>query len=241
MAHLFFGSKIDDYNIILDESEVKHCQQVLRHRVGDLVEVTCGDGQILEGRIEEISKKSVRLDLLRVIEDHGERPYLWLVVAPTKNQARIEWLIEKGTELGLRRFTPIVTAHSEKPRIRKDRLERIALAGVKQSRKGWLPVIDEMMTLEELLVSAEHEKIKTRFIGYCGEFEKRNLTEDYAPGSDVIVLIGPEGDFSEKEVELARGKGFAALDLGPDRFRTETAGTHIISFIYEVNRHAKIF
>lgn len=239
MSHLFFGRKLDGDAVLLDEEEAKHSVRVLRHKVGDRIMVTTGEGFIWEGLIAEARKSEVLVKTGNVLMDHSARPNTWLAVAPTKNLSRIEWLIEKGTELGLRRFTPLITEHGEKTRIRKDRLERIALAAVKQSFKAWMPVIDEPVDFQDFLKNEQWENWPGRYMGYCGTGEKAGLMEDYSPGSDVIVLIGPEGDFSQSEVSKAQSSGFRILDLGTDRFRTETAALHVVSIVYELNRHAK--
>jgi len=239
MSHLFFGVKIDGDALLLDGEEAKHCTRVLRHGVGDQLLVTSGEGVIWEGTVRGVSKESVTVQLDRESIDHRNRPMIWLAVGPTKNLSRIEWLIEKGTELGLRRFTPLITTRGEKLRVRKDRLERIARSAVKQSLKGWEPVIDEPTSLADLFSSDDFRTCPSRYIGFCGPDEKAGLSEDYSPGSNVIFLIGPEGDFTPEEVEMAQSAGCHILDLGPDRFRTETASLQALSVVYEINRHAK--
>lgn len=238
---MFYGQRIDEDRFWLDEEEAHHCVRVFRHKEGEQILVTSGEGVIWDGRIVEIAKRSVSVSLTGIRDDQRHRPAVSLGIAPTKNLSRIEWLMEKGVELGLRRLTPLITDHGEKVRIRKDRLERIALAAVKQSLKAWMPVIDDPIPFDDWLQQNPVTETHSAFIGYCGSGEKAGLTEHYRAGSDVIIGIGPEGDFSSREIGQAMSAGFTILDLGPDRFRTETAALHAIGIVYEINRHAKIY
>lgn len=238
MSQLFYGEKTGEGKIVLQEEEARHCAQVLRHKPGDRVWATAGDGRLWEGQIEELSKNRVVLRLETLLDDQGSRPRIWVAMAPAKNPARTEWLLEKATELGMSRFTPLITEHSEKTRTRTDRFRRLCLAAAKQSLKAQVPHIDEAVSFRDWLAAGEWQRTPARYIGYCGNAEKTGLLEDYKPGQNVMVLIGPEGDFSAAEVEAATSQGFRVMDLGKDRLRTETAAFHAISIIYEINRQA---
>ena len=194
-----------------------------------------GRGGWHEGVIVRADAKGCRVRVLRKQERYGARPFrLHLAVAPTKNADRMEWLVEKCTEFGIEAITLLETAHSERRTVRLERLEKVAIAAMKQSQKAYLPEIRPVTKFRDLV---EHCAEQRRLIAHCHAGEKLRLDEAYAPGEDVVVLIGPEGDFSEEEVAFAQAHGFEAVTLGMSRLRTETAGMaacHAINFINKV-------
>ena len=168
-------------------------------------------------------------------ELYGRRNFhLHLAVAPTKNIDRIEWMLEKCTEMGIDEITLLHAAHSERKVVKEERLEKVIVAAMKQSLKAYLPRLNPMTDFRQLVTSCREPH---KFIAHCNEGDKKRLDEVYRPGEDVVILIGPEGDFSEEEVVLARHHGFVPVTLGTSRLRTETAGIvacHSIDFMNRV-------
>jgi len=142
-----------------------------------------------------------------------------LAVAPTKQMDRFEWFVEKAVEIGVDRITPLLTKRTERAKLRTDRLERVAIAAMKQSQRSWLPAIDPLTGLAELLAQ---DLASQRYFGWC-QGEHSNLMERYVPNAPTLVIIGPEGDLTEEEAALLMEHRFAAISLGQARLRTETA------------------
>lgn len=209
--------------------ESLHCVKVMRHRDGDLIVVADGRGNRYECRIEKADPRGCQLSVERIEQMPAPTYKLRMAVAPTKNIDRFEWFVEKAVEIGVSRITPIETEHSERTRVRLDRLERIVLAAAKQSLKYHLAKVDEITPLSDLMSEDESEQ---RFILHCAETPKEHLMKAAQKGISTLVLIGPEGDFSLSEVEKALGLGYKECTLGPERLRTETAAmvaTNIIA------------
>lgn len=219
---------------VLCAEESQHCVRVMRHREGDTVVVTDGRGMRYDCRLARADAKGCELEVVSQTE-MTVRPYeLRMAVAPTKNIDRFEWFVEKAVEIGVTRITPIETEHSERTRVRVDRLERIVTAAAKQSLKYYLPTIDEITPIGELMKS---DASAQRFILHCGDTPKPHLMAAAAKGLSTLVLIGPEGDFSAGEVATALGLGYRECTLGPERLRTETAAmvaTNIVALINQV-------
>jgi 16S rRNA (uracil1498-N3)-methyltransferase len=220
---LHFAKIIDDKTAILDEEETMHITKSLRKKIGDEVNLMDGMGFFYLAKIKEIRKKEIILAIIR--KSAVSLPWnfnLHMAVAPTKNIERIEWLLEKAVEIGLNTFTPIYCRHSERRNIRIDRLEKIALAAAKQSRKSILTKINEPLSFEEFLMQNKKEQ---GFIAHCQKDDLGSLGSSFEniPNCSVSVLIGPEGDFSETEIELAISKNYKEVSLGKSRLRTETA------------------
>jgi 16S rRNA (uracil1498-N3)-methyltransferase len=219
---LFYVPDVSGNEIVLDEAESKHAVKVLRLSEHDPVTVIDGKGGFYHARISDANPKKCRMEVLHVEKEFGKKEY-WLHIAipPTKNIDRFEWFLEKATEIGINEITPILTDHSERKIIKTDRLEKIMVSAIKQSLKAYLPILNPLTPLKELMAKTT---IKNRFIAHCGEGEKVHLKNEIKKGEDVLVLIGPEGDFSPEEVELAKKHGFREVSLGTSRLRTETAG-----------------
>lgn len=219
--------------ITLGVEESFHCIKVLRMRVGDMIHLTDGNGNLYQGRIIEQDIKSCPVMLESVEENYGKRSFrLHLAVAPTKNIARFEWFLEKATEIGIDEITPLICEHSERVQLRIDRLQKIILSAAKQSLKTYLPVLNEAVKFNDFM-NLNHPS--SRFVAYVEENQPLHLKNAYKLG-DCTVLIGPEGDFSKKEMETAINKGFNPVSLGPSRLRTETAALvacHIINVVNE--------
>ncbi|WP_439185647.1 16S rRNA (uracil(1498)-N(3))-methyltransferase [Carboxylicivirga taeanensis] len=219
-------------NGVLNEAESKHCINVLRHKSGDKITVANGKGQYYTCRIINPHPKKCELELVQAI-NYEPKPYaIHMAVAPTKSIDRFEWLIEKAMELGVDEITPLLCHHSERKKIRTDRIERVVIAAMKQSLKAYLPKINELTPFDTFIEQNAHSK---GFIAHCYESEKLPLKTAYQNGTSCTLCIGPEGDFSEKEVEFAIKAGYQPVSLGNSRLRTETAGVVACHTIHLLN------
>lgn len=235
VMNLFYTPDIEDGYYTLNAEESKHCVRVLRLAEGQPVALVDGRGNWYNGVIDRPDVKGCGVKILNKTERYGERPFrLHLAVAPTKNIDRIEWMLEKCTEIGIDKITLLNTAHSERRTVKTERLEKVIVAAMKQSLKAYLPELQAMVPFGEFISSCTESR---KMIAHCHEGEKKRLDEVYQPGNDVVVLIGPEGDFSEEEVAEAGSRGFLPVTLGRSRLRTETAGLvacHSINFMNKV-------
>jgi len=224
--HLFLAH-IENNLATLNEAESLHCTKVLRLSVGDNILISDGQGRLCEAILTVVNHKTCEAEILREIGVF-KRPYhLHVACAPTKNIDRFEWFLEKATEIGIDEITPIITEHSERTVVKKDRSERVIMAAMKQCQVPNLPMIHETKKFSEFLrtFGTDETSAPARFICYCGsEFEKQTLKSKIKnQKSKILILIGPEGDFSTKEVALAVEHGFIPVTLGETRLRTETA------------------
>lgn len=241
---LFFTNTINGATATLDEQESTHCLKVLRHKKGDRITFTDGAGMLYEAEISLVQGKICHLTIISSTKRDEERPYyLHIGVAPTKSLDRYEWFLEKAVEFGADRISPIIGEHSERRVFKKERGERVILSAMKQSLKTTLPILDETIELKEFLNSTEVEHFKgTKLIGHCNAGEKSELTsiidsiEPIEGKKRILILIGPEGDFSLEEVKLATNKGFRDFTMGESRFRVETAAVAAVSAIYFLSR-----
>jgi 16S rRNA (uracil1498-N3)-methyltransferase len=220
---LFFTSQTDGNNAFLDAEETRHLK-VLRKNVGDAIQVIDGKGLLLDCVISRIGKDSTDLDIKKQARQQRPRKYYFhLYVAPTKQNERMEWMLEKAVEAGLDEITFLETEHSEKTRINMGRLQKIAVSAIKQSGQYYLPLIHPLIKLDQVPVD-DHT-----FIAYCGVAEKAGLKDAILPLKEnavISILIGPEGDFSEKEANDMMHKGARGISLGNSRLRTETAALY---------------
>lgn len=233
--HLFYTPDIEGDHYILNPEESKHCIRVLRFKEGDVVVSVDGKGNWYTGEIEDADAKACSVKVTGKKEKFGMRPFrLHLAIAPTKNIDRIEWMLEKCTEIGIDEITLLNTEHAERRMVKEERLEKVIIAAMKQSLKAYLPQLNPMTDFREFVSSCRET---SRFIAHCHEGDKQRLDAVYHPGEDVVILIGPEGDFSEKEVEEAVRCGFVPVTLGTSRLRTETAGIvacHSVNFMNKI-------
>lgn len=205
----------------MPEEESVHISRVLRMKPGDELKVTDGKGAIALASVENPGKKvcTIRLRELQVQE---KRPFrLHIAVAPTKNIARFEWFLEKATEFGIDQITPVFCDHSERQKLRTDRLEKVVIAAMKQSFNCFMPVISEPVEFDKLIETVA--VTDSRFIAWVDEEPRPHLKDACRKGTDTLILIGPEGDFSQREISLALGRGFRPVSLGRNTLRTETA------------------
>ncbi len=214
----------------LPDSELHHLH-VLRMSVGDEVNVFDGLGNLFSARIDAVDKKQALLfinELEQVADDH--KPKLHIAIAPPKNMERFEWFAEKVCEIGVDSITPVICKHSERKELRVDRIEKVLLAACKQSLKYKLPVLNSLAKFSDFIDNTNHS---LKFIAWCGT-EETHFKNVCLPGKDVLILIGPEGDFDNAEVNLAVQNGYTPVSLGSSRLRLETAGI-FVSCIFNLN------
>lgn len=232
--HLFYTPDILKNNE-LPEEEALHCIRVLRLSIGDEVMLTDGKGSFYKATISACSNKRC---LVKIMEQIPEKKawiaHLHLAMAPTKNMDRIEWFAEKATEIGFDELTFLNCRYSERKVVKNERIEKILVSAVKQSLKASVPVLNEMIDFDKFISQDFNGQ---KFIAHCYPGEKPLLKDLIRRGEDVLVLIGPEGDFSEEEVEKAIKSGFQPISLGRSRLRTETAALvacHIMNLINQI-------
>lgn len=232
---LFFNSNINEttQNITFDKLESKHIVRVLRKKESDFLKITNGKGFLFTAKIILANDKKCLAEIIEVEQQlkHWDY-YLHIAIAPTKNNDRLEWFLEKATEIGIDEITPIICFNSERKIVKTERLQKIIQSAMKQSLQMVLPKLNEPVKLNDFL--------KTNFSGtlciaHCEKNkEKKLLKKTVANSEKIIILIGPEGDFSTKEIELALQKNYIPISLGESRLRTETAAlaaVHTVSLI----------
>ena len=223
--YLFYCPDIETKQT-LSEEESAHCVRVLRYNAGDEILITDGKGTTYTARITNPHPKHCDFEIIsREKQQPHHNFHLHIAIAPTKNIERMEWAIEKCVEIGVDEITPLLCRFSERKQLRTDRLEKIILSAAKQSLTPYLPVLHELTPYEEFIRSQESgiRSEEQKFIAHCYKDDKRVLKDEIERGRDVLVLIGPEGDFSEQEVADALRLGFVPVSLGNSRLRTETA------------------
>lgn len=231
--HVFYTPDIDSKQE-LPEEEAVHCVRVLRLAQGDEIMLVDGDGCFYRACITAVNGKHCAFS---VVEKRPQSP-LWkgrlcIAMAPTKNMDRTEWFVEKATEIGIDEIYFLNCRYSERKVLKTERVEKIVVSAMKQSLKARKPMVHEMMTFRQLV---EMDFVGDKFIAHCHEGEKLPLKHVLSGDRDTLVLIGPEGDFSEEEVALAMEHGFRPISLGPSRLRTETAalvGVHLMNLSHQ--------
>ena len=205
--------------------------------VGDELWVTSGDGTMCRAIITTPDDKGCEVEVVERITNYQPRPFhLHVAVAPTKNNARLEWFVEKAVEIGIDRITPLICDHSERGSLRTDRLEKLAMSAMKQSLKATRPIIDQPVKMVDFLRQQGNADPSTqRFVCYCSGDDRHTLRQLYTPGTNALVLIGPEGDFSDREITTALQQGFQPVTLGDSRLRTETAALYATTVLNFMN------
>lgn len=205
----------------LSESESKHAIRVLRLKENGDVTLIDGKGSFYDATITDVNPKKCTVKINNISKEKKFKPNLHIAIAPTKNNDRTEWFIEKATEIGIHQITPILCHHSERKKIKQERFEKTAISAMKQSLKATLPIVTELTNFKEVINSSFEGK---KYIAHCYKNEQKHFKDVYQKGDNILLLIGPEGDFSEDEVSLAITKGFEPITFGESRLRTETAG-----------------
>lgn len=230
--HLFYTPDLKDNLYTLNEIESKHCIRVLRLNIDDQIQLIDGKGGFFTAKIIDSNPKKCIVEIINTKTEFGKRNhYLHIAIAPTKNIDRFEWFLEKATEIGIDEITPIICEHSERKTIKPERLEKIITSAIKQSIKAYKPKLNDLIKYKDFI----HENTDcVKYIAHCEENEKTLLKECYTKQKNVVILIGPEGDFSPEEIELAKQNKYTEISLGESRLRTETAGVvacHTINLI----------
>ena len=230
---LFFGN-IHENSAELTEEESQHFTRVLRGKIGDEIHVTDGKGNLAKGIVSLIQSKSVEVDVIEIQENFEQRPYkLHIAIAPTKNMDRMEFFLEKATEIGVDEITFLQSFHSERKNINLNRCEKIVQSAVKQSLKAYLPKINDLVKFHDF-VKKDHEESKC--IAHCDpNFDRKDFKEILQDRQNYLILIGPEGDFSKEEIEWAYQNNFTGISLGNQRLRTETAALNAVFGVNWVN------
>ncbi len=217
---LFYIDK-PEKEITLSSEESKHATKVLRKKEGDILNFTDGKGGFYKAEITLADSRKCRLEIISTEQLEKQHNYhLHIAIAPTKNMDRYEWFLEKATEIGIDEITPIICEHSERKVLKTERCNRILLAAMKQSLKFHLPKLNEAINLKDFL---KQDFEGNKYIAHCEDSEKSALKSE-AKAAKTLILIGPEGDFSTKEIDMALQNQFKAVSLGTSRLRTETAG-----------------
>jgi 16S rRNA (uracil1498-N3)-methyltransferase len=232
---LFYNPDIDETTetFSFDKEESRHIIKVLRKKDSDILHVTNGLGLVFETEITLASDNKCIVEVLSIKKTPEPKFRLHLAVAPTKMNDRFEWFLEKATEIGIQEITPIFCDRSERKVVNKERFEKIILSAMKQSNETYLPKLNEAISFKEF-IKQKNEGLQ--LIAHCEETDKKSLKEVLKPNENITVLIGPEGDFSEKEIALAIENNFQPVMLGNTRLRTETAAVvacHSVVFFNE--------
>lgn len=214
--------------------------RVLRLTHGDTLHITNGEGTMFRCTIEDAHQKRCTVRVVEQFDNYEKIPYnLTIGVAPTKNSDRYEWFLEKATEVGVATFTPIISAHSERKTVKHERELRVITSAMKQSLKAYHPTLEPLTKFADFVERFAVDSAVQKFIAHCNppqsEEGKSNMSRLITKGGDVAVLIGPEGDFSPEEVQLALSKGFREVALGTQRLRTETAALMAVSMVAIAN------
>jgi len=232
---VFYAPDITGNTYTLDERESGHIIRVLRMTRSAPVRLIDGKGNLFEGIINEPDPRQCSIKIISVIHNFEKRNYrIHIGISPLKNPDRLEWFIEKSVEIGVDEITPLICRNTEKPGIKHERIRNLIISAMKQSLKAQDTILNKTTTFNDF-INAGHKGCL--MIANCNEnFKRKGISEIYLKGSDATILVGPEGDFSEAEIEIAIKKGFVPVHLGNSRLRTETAGVVACHSIYFVNQ-----
>ena len=236
---LFYSKNISSGELNLNQEESNHCIKVLRHKIGDEIYVIDGQSFLYRCRIFNDNPKNVGFEILETLEGFGAHNYyLHMAVAPPKNIDRFEWFAEKATEIAIDELTPVFGDYSERKVIKTERVERILVSAAKQSHKGAVPIINEGTQVKDFL-KKDFEGF-TKLICYCDDVTafgttKTDIKKALGNSRKIVIMIGPEGDFSREEIKLAIDNGWQPVSLGESRLRIETAALVATSAVYLLN------
>ncbi len=230
---LFYVDGISDI-VTLSQEESRHCVKVMRHRKNDVIYITDGLGTIYQARIVDDHISGVVVEITGVYKKQELTHELAVAMPVLKKSERFEWFAEKATEIGVTRIIPVITHYTEKQKIKRDRLQRILIAAMKQSLRAYLPQLDEIQTFDQVLELDADNKL----IALCDAQE--TLPEAYKPRRTTLVLIGPEGGFTSEEKQKAINSGFVPVKISNNRLRAETAGVVASALVSSLNLNAKL-
>ncbi|PPK94859.1 MULTISPECIES: 16S rRNA (uracil(1498)-N(3))-methyltransferase [Nonlabens] len=219
----FENITLDTTVLHLDKEQARHMTKALRKKVGDTVHITDGAGNLFNGTISLVTSSKCNIDLAFAKAYPQQSPRLHVAIAPTKMNDRMEWFLEKATEMGIASITPLLCDHSERKKINLERFKKIIVSAMQQSNQFYLPQIKELTVFNQFL---ENPVMGVKCIAHCEETDKKLLTHIINREQDLTIIIGPEGDLSSREIEAAINTGFSPVSLGTKRLRTETAGVY---------------
>jgi 16S rRNA (uracil1498-N3)-methyltransferase len=229
---LFYTTDIRANTAFFPEEESRHMASALRLRFNDKIQFTDGIGHCYKGVIQSIDKKTTTALIMDVQKHDPISPGLELAVAITKQQERLEWCLEKAVELGISRFIPFVSRHCERKTIKEERLKKIAISAMKQSGQYFLPVVEPLKTFKEVI---SDDFSGFRGLAYLDESDRIHISNALQSGISARIIIGPEGDFTREEVELARAASYDIISLGGTRLRTESAAVFAAAAFKTIN------
>jgi len=234
-VHLFYTPDLTTDIYLLSEEESKHCTRVLRLQQGDTVYLVDGMGGMYTAIIQDANTKKCQLQVIDKQHEYGKLPYsTHIAVAPTKNMDRMEWFIEKAVEIGVTEITFLLCEHSERRNLKLDRLEKIAVSAMKQSQKGYLPLLHELTPYLHFVKKSNPD---FTYIAHLEEDASHSIKDYYKFGQPHCIMIGPEGDFSSAEIATAYKAGIKPVTLGKSRLRTETAALvacHTLHVLHDI-------
>jgi 16S rRNA (uracil1498-N3)-methyltransferase len=230
-VNLFYQPGIPDGVLSLDGDESRHCVKVLRKRTGDTIRITDGMGFFYEAVITDAHERECRFTIQEKIPAPQRKHFIHVVISPTKNTDRIEWFVEKSVEIGVDKISVADCEHTERTFVKPDRLMKVAVSAMKQSLKATLPKIQGLSSLTDIIQMSDESQRFIAFVDYDNPLHLKDLAEKQ---KSYCILIGPEGDFSDTELDFALQHGFQKVSLGASRLRTETAGLaacHILNLV----------
>jgi 16S rRNA (uracil1498-N3)-methyltransferase len=232
---LFYADRVEAGKAYLSQDETHHAMNVLRKNSGEEIFITDGAGMYYKGTLLQSRGKEAAIEISDSLLASSPHFHLHLAVAPTKSFDRMEWCIEKLTEIGASSFTPLYCERSERTKWNERRAKKIAVSAMKQSLRAFLPACNSPQKIDHFIDSP----VSAGSVKYIALQDPQSViaAKHYSPGSDVLIMIGPEGDFSKKEVEAAFARGFIPLSLGQHRLRTETAAVVAAAIIHGLNQH----
>lgn len=233
--HLFYTPDITTNTYTLNEEESKHCVRVLRLNEGDKIQLIDGVGGFYEAEIIDNNPKRCSVKIIEQKKEVGKRNWqLHIAIAPTKSMDRLEWFVEKATEMGIDEVSLINSNNSERNIVKTERIQKVTISAIKQSLKAYLPKINEVVDYKKFIASAKDFKGE-KFIAHCQSAGLPHIKSKYSPKQNALVLIGPEGDFTLEEVKFALDNGFKEISLGESRLRTETAALYACAALNVLN------
>lgn len=231
---LFFCENLTlNCDVILSQEESYHATQVLRMRNGEIIHLTDGLGHLFKGELIKVDSKKSLVRITEEVPQMSASTNLHIAIAPTKNIDRFEWFLEKATEMGIAEITPLICRYSERKEIKLERLNKVIVSAAKQSHHFLFPKLNPIVKFEEFIKTTT---VENKFIAHCESSDKNDFGKSIANKSDTLLLIGPEGDFSEQEIQLALGNNYFPVSLGDFRLRTETAGIFATAVFNALNQ-----
>lgn len=230
---LFYHPDFSESSFYLEKLESGHCIRVLRHKIGDEIQVVDGKGNFATCVITEASSKACRVEIKKIVREYGKRDYyLHVAIAPPKINTRFEWFLEKAMEIGIDEITPIITERSDRKEFKIEKWEKVLISAMKQSLKAYIPQINLGIKFHPFVMMAQEEQL---LLGDCDITEDQHLTKIAKKEKRTLIVIGPAGDLTMDEKKIAYSNGFKPFSLGSSRLRTETAGLASVFALNFVN------